>query len=436
MSATSPVLRAHLTATRKARTLSQWLFDNQAILSLSVIAPLLLAHMYMPAAQPYTSKFLSLSYYNERTGKYGAGPSDLCFVGFCIVVCTGIRAALMQHVLVPLGWRWGASTKKDVTRFAEQGWVLAYYSAAWPLGMYLYYKSPYFLNLEGLWVGWPQSRELDGLMKGYFSVQWAYWLQQLIVVNIEASRKDYWEMVIHHVITTSLIAGSYAYHLTRVGHLILMLMDAVELVFPLAKCLKYIGFTTVCDIIFGVFMVTWALTRHLFYLMVTWSFYRDVPRIVTVPCYKGTANDLQGPFPVPEQGWSHLLEPFHDPEGTVCLTKGIHTGFLTFLIALELVICVWSYLIVRVAARVLKGSSAEDVRSDDEEELEVKQKQSELKDVGLNEKEVGVESVDMTTRRRPNGRQPKAGLPLSRSSDRRNSRKELLNRIGCDKQIE
>ncbi|KAK8091110.1 hypothetical protein PG994_000615 [Apiospora phragmitis] len=395
MSATSPKLRAPPPIAQKANKLSQWLFDNQAISSSHFSSRTSMC----PRRGPYTSKFLTLSYYNPRTGKYGGGPSDLCFVAFYIVVCTGIRAALMQHVLVPLGWSWGASTKKDVTRFAEQGWVLAYYSAAWPLGMYIYYQSPYFLNLEGLWAGWPH-RELDELMKGYFLVQWAYWMQQLIVVNLEASRKDYWEMVIHHIITTSLIAGSYAYHLTRVGHLILVLMDAVELVFPLAKCLKYLGFKTVCDVIFGLFMFTWAWTRHIFYLML-------LPRPAAIhdgALLQGPRRRPTGPFPAPEQGWSHLLEPFYDPEGTVCLTDGIHTGFLTFLLALELVIC------VTCTREVL----------------------------GLIEQEVGVESVDLlAARRRPNGRQQKSsGLRLGRSSDRKESRKEILNRIGCDKQIE
>ncbi|KAK8128542.1 TLC domain-containing protein [Apiospora sp. TS-2023a] len=392
----------------------------------------------MCRAAPYTSKFLSLSYFNSRTGNYGAGPSDLCFVAFCVLICTGIRAALMQHVLVPLGWAWGAATKKDVTRFAEQGWVLCYYSAAWPMGMYLYYQSPYYLNLEGLWIGWPHQRELEGLMKGYFLVQWAYWTQQLLVVNLEARRKDYLEMVLHHVITTTLISASYAYHLHRVGHLILVLMDTVELVFPLAKCLKYLGFKTVCDVIFGVFLFTWAWTRHVFYGMVCWSFWHDLPRIVTVPCYKGSPDDLQGPLPAPEEGdTSYLLEPFYDRGGTVCLTDGIRTGLMAFLVALELVICVWSYLIVRVSIRVLKGASAEDVRSDDEEEVsEVGGKKKNVKygEPALIEQEVGVEAVDLTTRKRNGKKQQlqKSGLRLTRSSDR----KELLNRVGCEKQID
>ncbi|EFX04155.1 longevity-assurance protein [Grosmannia clavigera kw1407] len=404
----------------------QWLFDNQASLSFQAIAPFLLAHVCVPAMRPFTDPLFGLSYHNPQTGRYSAGFRDLCFVAFCIALCIGVRAFLMRRVLVPLGRACGVTKQKDLTRFSEQGWMLAYYSATWPLGM-----SPYFLNLEELWTGWPQ-KELDGPMKVYVLVQWAYWIQQVIVVNIEARRKDYKEMIIHHAITTSLIASAYAYYQTRAGHLILVLMDAVELIFPLAKCLKYIGFTTVCDVVFGVFVVVWVMTRHVFYLMICWSVYRDLPRIVAVPCYRGTAGDLQGPFPAPKEGWSHLLEPFYDPTGMVCFTNGIRTAFLVFLLALELVICVWTFFILRVSVRVLKGGNAEDVRSDDEAEAKAEtEEQSEYEEIEPLEQEVGVEAIDLTAARRRNALH-KSGLRLSSPS----GRKEILNRIGCEKQID
>lgn len=204
----------------------------------------------------------------------------------------------------------------------------------------------------------------------------------------------------------------------------------------LAKCFKYMGFTTACDVTFGAFIFTWAWTRHVFYLMTCWSVYRDLPRIVTVSCYKGTPGTLQG-FAAPQQGWSHLLEPFYDPAGTVCFTDGVRTAFLVFLLALEVVICAWSLFILRVTARVLKGGGAEDVRSDDDEEEEAAYRESEEREeVALVEHEVGVEAIDLTAaamaRRRHHHASPKSGLCLSSPNDR----KDILNRIGCEKQID
>lgn len=201
----------------------------------------------------------------------------------------------------------------------------------------------------------------------------------------------------------------------------------------LAKCLKYLGFTTICDIIFGVFIFSWLLTRHVFYLMTCWSIYSDVPRLITPACYRGTADNLQGPFPVPENDWSHLLDPFRDPAGTVCCDNNIMFSFLSYLLFLQVMMIMWFVVIIRVAMRVLKGDSAEDLRSDAEEEEE----ESKYEKAQPLEEEVGVEAIDLKGWERRNSAKRAAtsssGVSLSgHSSDR----KELLNRIGCEKQID
>jgi acyl-CoA-dependent ceramide synthase len=66
-------------------------------------------------------------------------------------------------------------------------------------------------------------------MKGYMLAQLGFWLQQLIVINIEERRKDHWQMFAHHIVTSILIYTSYRYGHTRVGNLILVLMDASDL---------------------------------------------------------------------------------------------------------------------------------------------------------------------------------------------------------------
>ncbi|KAI2626563.1 longevity assurance proteins LAG1/LAC1 [Hypoxylon sp. NC1633] len=398
--------------------------------SFNLIALLFLAHICIPSARPLTSKFFTLSYYNPATRKYASGHDDVCFISFCIVLFTGVRAGSMRYVLSPLARRWGVAKEKDVTRFSEQGWMLMYNSVFWSLGMYIYSKSPYFLNMEELWTTWPQ-READGLVKGYILAQWSWWTQQIIVVHIETRRKDYWQMIVHHLATISLIASAYAYHHLQVANLILVLMDAIELIFPLAKCLKYLGFTTICDIMFGLFMVTWLVTRHIFYLITCWSVHFDMPTVMPTACYKGTADDLQGPFPIPS-GWFHLLEPFRNPAGTVCMDDGIRVGFLLFLLFLQVIMIMWSVFIVQVAVRVLKGDNAEDVRSDEEEEGEDGAEDDEPQAF---EEEVGVESIDFEAWKRRTGTKAtttSTGLSLPGHSDR----KELLNRIGCEKQID
>lgn len=85
--------------------------------------------------------------------------------------------------------------------------------------------------MKELWTNWP-DRELTGIMKGYILGQWAFWLQQIIVINIEERRKDHWQMLAHHFITSALISSCYSYHHTRVGNFILVIMDVVDLFLP------------------------------------------------------------------------------------------------------------------------------------------------------------------------------------------------------------
>ena len=95
------------------------------------------------------------------------------------------------------------------------------------------YYSNYWLDLKNLWAGWP-DREMDGLAKWYYLVQFAFWLQQILVVNIEEHRSDYAQMFTHHVVTCALLLTSYGYHQTKVGNLIMCLMDVVDLILPVS----------------------------------------------------------------------------------------------------------------------------------------------------------------------------------------------------------
>jgi acyl-CoA-dependent ceramide synthase len=110
-------------------------------------------------------------------------------------------------------------------------------------------------------------------------------------------------------------------------------------------------------------------------------------------------------------------------------------GFLSYLLVLQVMMVIWSVFIMRVAVRVLNGNSAEDIRSDEEGEEEEEEEEFEYEEAQPIEEEVGVEAIDLRGWKRRTGGKSAAGssgISLSGHSDR----KELLNRIGCEKQIE
>lgn len=105
----------------------------------------------------------------------------------------------------------------------------------------------------------------------------------------------------------------------------------------------------------------------------------------------------------------------------------------------------WSYAILKVVVKVLSGQNAEDIRSDDEEEEDVGElEEEELEEEEENEadyryleEEADVDDgiVKAWERRRlalPKRSGSSSALHLPGHSDR----KEFLNRIGCEKQID
>ena len=198
-----------------------------------------------------------------------------------------------------------------------------------------------------------------------------------------------------------------------------------------AKILKYFKYELSCNIAFGVFMVTWLIARHVLYLQLWWSIYKDVPTEMAYGCYSGTTAEMISTNGYPDQ-WQYLFYPFQNIDGPICMNRTIKWIFLSFLMSLQVLSLIWFGMIVRVAVGVLRTGNAEDTRSDDEDEVEAGgQVQISSKD-GTNGTAVVSETTNVEWRRsnasstaRPRGR---GRLPLEQSD-----RKALLGRIGCDK---
>jgi very-long-chain ceramide synthase len=61
----------------------------------------------------------------------------------------------------------------------------------------------------------------------------------MLILNAEARRKDHFQMMTHHVITIALIGASYYTNFTRVGCLVLVLMDWCDIWLPVSRELWY-----------------------------------------------------------------------------------------------------------------------------------------------------------------------------------------------------
>ncbi|KDN40447.1 LAG1-domain-containing protein [Tilletiaria anomala UBC 951] len=307
---------------------------------------------------------------------YDKGPADLLYVLTWVLIWTAVRAAIIKHVLIPLGNRWVVKrvvppckahrketqeqvarlNDKSVLRFAEQGWCVLFYVPSLSLSLWVASRQPYWpLKTEHLWIGYPHA-QIDGLTKFYYLAQLGFWLHQIFVLNVETKRKDYLQMFAHHIITVALIVFSYFTNYTRIGNMILCLMDPSDILLSAAKCLRYVGLQTICDIGFGLFLVSWVITRHVLYNILLWSAAVESRRFIVQTW-------------IPEQGWFY--------------TDRFILFMVSLLCALQVLLCIWFVMIARVAYRVVTGAPANDSRSDDETdgELELKPEQLDQRDV-------------------------------------------------------
>ena len=157
----------------------------------------------------------------------------------------------------------------------------------------------------------------------------------------EVSRSDAAEMIVHHVVTILLITCSYLLNFSRIGSAILLLHDAADIFLESAKCLNYTAKAkghewadTAKDVVFGVFAITFFVSRLVYY-----------PRFVVydvlyvLPIYYN--NDWAGYY------W-----------------------FAGLLCTLELLHIFWFSLIFLMIVRLFTSGIEKDERSDDEEDLD------------------------------------------------------------------
>lgn len=150
---------------------------------------------------------------------YGKGKHDITFVAFYTVVLSFTREFIMQRLLRPLAFRCGIKSWGKQSRFMEQSYTALYFSIFGPLGLYVMSRGPlWYFNTTAMFEGFPH-RKHEAVFKAYYLLQASYWSQQAIVLILllEKPRKDFKELVLHHIVTLALISLSYRFHFTYMG---------------------------------------------------------------------------------------------------------------------------------------------------------------------------------------------------------------------------
>lgn len=170
---------------------------------------------------------------------YGKGKLDFAFVGFYVIVLSFTREFLMQRVIRPWALHCGIRGKAKISRFMEQVYTAMYFAIFGPYGLWVMSRTDiWYFNTDAMFVDFPHRVHAPEF-KAYYLLQASYWAQQGIVLmlQLEKPRKDFKELVGHHIITLALIFLSYRFHFTHIGLAVYITHDISD--FFLAVCLSY-----------------------------------------------------------------------------------------------------------------------------------------------------------------------------------------------------
>ncbi|WVN90181.1 uncharacterized protein L203_105417 [Cryptococcus depauperatus CBS 7841] len=331
-----------------------WMLVPSSSLVLMLIAPLLyynhilLQHfgVLSPDAPNIFQHFVFLS--NKLpNGRYGKSWWDFAFMANYIIFWSFVRQFMTIHVLRPLAKYSGIKGTK-IMRFTEQGYAFFYFGILGACGIYVMSGLPtWWYRTEHFWLEYPH-REMTLELKTYYLMQAAYWLQQTILLagKIEKPRKDFKELVVHHLVTLWLVGWSYNIYLTYIGVSIFVTMDISDVFLALAKCVNYVSeFWSIP--VFASFIFVWTYFRHYLNLIILYSVY--------------TEFDL---IPVHERS-------SFDPLNGNWLDWWMKWQIFVPIALLQLINLFWYFLIWRILLRSLVLSkNLRDERSDEEDERE------------------------------------------------------------------
>ncbi|CAN6659437.1 ceramide synthase Lac1p [Trichomonascus vanleenenianus] len=288
-------------------------------------------------------RFLCLSYRIEGTDPvhYGKGKKDFAFVAFHMIFFTFFREFCMQMILRPIARNCGLK-KSKMNRFMEQSYSIIYYSLSGSFGLYIMYHSPlWFFETVPMYEHFPHKTH-EALFKLFYLLQASFWAQQsvILMLQVEKPRKDFKELVFHHVVTMALIFLSYRFHFTWMGLGIYITMDISDVFLATSKVLNYLD-SAITGPFFIFFMGAWIYTRHYLNIKVLYSILTEF----------ATVGDF-------ELNW--------ETQQYKCWIS----QYITFalLLALQLVNLYWLFLILRIAYRYVFHNIQKDERSDDEED--------------------------------------------------------------------
>ncbi|KAF0686248.1 Aste57867_21953 [Aphanomyces stellatus] len=240
----------------------------------------------------------------------------------------------------------GDPLKKAMTmrKFTDQSWQLVIHVSMTIMELAVISDETWWEDTASMWNGNRSdcgSPKQKTLTKALYLAQLAIWIYTAFSCKfLEEVRKDYVVMMSHHVITIALVTGSYAFNFMPVGVLILLIHDATDIPMDLLKMANYLKLEGprglfIVEINFAIMLIGWFYLRiYLFPVKLISSWIFEARAACCLP-HEATDFSILLPSPGPPMWLPFLL--------LLCGLYSLHIW--------------WSFLILRLLAKVVtKGA--------------------------------------------------------------------------------
>jgi len=256
-------------------------------------------------------------------------PKDCAImVGFAVILT--IARVYAQRTALALAKRLNV---KEANKFSESCWKSAFYITSTSFGLYFVFTGGFFPETVNCWRNWPNIPISAGLYM-FELFQLGFYYHSLYAHFVyEVKRSDYWPLLLHHIATIMLIQFSYQLKFHRIGLLIVVAHDVNDVFFEIGKIFVYLGKERITNILFVFLLISWVTTRLGIYpIMLLYSAIFESINVI--------------PYDIAPV-WAPL------------------NVFLLFLLALHIY---WFGLMLRMAARVIRGKEKKIIDSREKEE--------------------------------------------------------------------
>ncbi|NXL62998.1 CERS1 synthase, partial [Chordeiles acutipennis] len=103
---------------------------------------------------------------------------------------------------------------KDAAKMPESAWKLLFYTLSWSYGTYLLFFTdyPFFYDPPSVFYGWKKGMDVPTDIAIAYLLQCSFYGHSIYATAyMDTWRKDSVVMLLHHVVTLTLIASSYAF---------------------------------------------------------------------------------------------------------------------------------------------------------------------------------------------------------------------------------